>query len=86
LCIDYRLLNKITVGDKYPLPSVEDVLRDLAGFNYYCPFDLKSGYWQIRIKEEDRHKTAFSCKLGLLQWTAMPFRLRNAPACFQKEY
>ena len=64
-CVDYRILNKTTKGDSYPLPSVESVLRDLAGYNYYYCFDLKSGYWQVPIRKEDRHKTAFVCKMGL---------------------
>jgi hypothetical protein len=71
-CVDYRILNEITKGDSYPLPSVESVLRDLAGYKYYCCFDLKSGYWQVPIREKDRHKTAaFSCKMGLMD--VMPF-------------
>jgi len=72
-CIDCRALNRITQGDSYPIPSLEAVLRDLSGYNFYCCFDLKSGYWQIPIREQDRHKTAFVCKFGLFAWRAMPF-------------
>jgi len=83
-CVDYQIVNKITKGDSYPLPSVESVLRDLAGYNYYCCFDLKSGYWQVPIRKQERHKTAFLCKMGLFEWTVMPFGLKNAPAASRK--
>jgi len=63
---------------------VESVLRDLAGYNYYYCFDLKSGYWQVPIRKEDRHKTAFVCKMGLFECTVKPFGIKNAPAYFQR--
>jgi hypothetical protein len=83
-CVDHRILNKITKGDSYPLRSVESVLRHLAGYNYYCYFDLKSGYWKVPIRKQDRHKTAFICKMGLFEWMLMLFGLKNAPVCFQR--
>ena len=80
-CIDYRVLNKITVVDKYPLPSVEDVLRNLAGFNYYFSFDLKSEYWQIRIKEE-----AAPTRFLLQTWNVSAVRVEKCTCVLPQDY
>ena len=63
-CIDYRALNKISVKDKYPLPRAEELIDRLRGAKYFTGMDLRSGYWQVKIAEEDIPKTAFLCRYG----------------------
>ena len=63
-CIDYRALNKISVKDKYPLPRTEELIDRLKGSKYFRSMDLRSGYWQIKVAEEDIPKTAFCCRYG----------------------
>jgi len=83
-CVDYRKLNAVTVKDSYPLPRIDDILSQLSGNIWFSTLDLKSGYWQIKIRPEDREKTAFSIGSGLWQFTVMPFGLCNAPATFER--
>lgn len=81
---DYRYLNKYMVPDAYPLPLIDDVLNGLKGCDWYTKMDLRSGYYQIRIKEGDEWKAAFVCKRGLFETLVMLFGLTNAPPTFQR--
>lgn len=83
-CVDFRKLNDVTKKDSYPLPRIDDILDQLSGNSWFSTLDLKSGYWQIKIRSEDREKTAFSIGSGLWQFTVMPFGLCNAPATFER--
>jgi len=76
-------LNKITRGNSFPLPRIEDNLESLKGNSWFCALDMASGYWQIKMADEDREKTAFASHMGLYEFNRMPFGLTNAPATFQ---
>ncbi|GBO01646.1 Retrovirus-related Pol polyprotein from transposon 297 [Araneus ventricosus] len=83
-CVDYRKLNKISKKDSYPLPRIDDTLDALNGSQWFTTFDLKSGYWQVEIRPEDREKTTFTTGEGLWQFKVMPFGLCSARATFEK--
>ena len=83
-CIDFRLLNKITKHDRYPLPRIDDLIDQLGKSRYFTSLDLASGYWQIPLRPEDKHKTAFRTQHGLYQFKRMPFGLSDAGSTFQR--
>jgi hypothetical protein len=83
MVIDYRQLNKITVKNRFPLPRIDDLVDQLRGAAVFSSADLSSGFWQIRIKDEDVPKTAFKTPQGLYQWRVLPMGLANSPSTFQ---
>ncbi|GKC68806.1 putative reverse transcriptase domain-containing protein, partial [Tanacetum coccineum] len=82
MCIDYRELNKLTVKNCYPLPRIDDLFDQLQGLSVYSKIDLRSGYRQLRVRDEDIPKTALRMRYGHYEFQVMPFGLTNAPTVF----
>ena len=84
LCTDYRMLNRQTVRDKFPTPTAKDLIARTQGARLLSKIDLHSGFHQLRIREEDCHKTAFLTPMGQYEYVTAPFGLSSTPSAFQR--
>ena len=82
LCIDYRELNKVTIKNKYPLHKIDDLFDQLQESCVFFKIDLRLGYYQLKVKDENVLKTAFRTRYEHYEFLVMPFGLTNAPITF----
>ena len=84
MCVDYRVLNSRTLPDQYTVPLIQDAVDCLSGSSWFTVIDLKSGFYQIPMREEDKERTAFTCPVGFYEFQRMPQGIKGAPATFQR--
>lgn len=83
LCVDFRRLNAYTIKNKFPLSIIEELFEELIGAKWFTTLDLRSGFHQILVKQEDQYKTAFQTHFGHFEYKVMPYGLTGAPTTFQ---
>jgi hypothetical protein len=82
LCVDYRAINVVTIKNKYPLLRIDDLMDQLRQAKFFSNIDLRSGYYQMKIRPEDIHKTVFVTRYGQYEYIVVSFGLTNAPTYF----
>ena len=83
-CIDFRKLNSLTYRDAYPIPKIDSCLDMLGGAQFFSTLDLRCGYWQVEIEDEDKDKTSFVTRMGQFRFKVLPYGLTNAVSVFQR--
>lgn len=85
MVIDYRAVNQLVEGDRYPLPTIEELIAQMSGAKIFSTLDMLSGFWQQPVLEEHKERTAMTTTLfGQFTWEVMPMGLKNSPAQFQR--